>query len=155
MGLKENINTLLNSAFETHNHLFLIDLSVNDAGKINVVLDGDKGVNLQDCIEINKIIDNYLEAESLDNGVEVASCGATSPMNFVRQYVKNIGRKVKVVKTDKQIIEAELVNADDEGAFLKWESREPKKIGKGKETIVNEVKIPYSEIKESTVIISF
>jgi ribosome maturation factor RimP len=155
MGLKENINTLLNTAFETHNHLFLIDLSVNESGKINVILDGDKGVNLQDCIEINKIIDNYLEVETLDNAVEVASCGATSPMKLVRQYKKNIGRKVKITKTDSQIIEAELVNADEDGATLTWSSREPKKIGKGKETIQNEVKIPYTEIKESTVIISF
>jgi len=38
---------------------------------------------------------------------------------------------------------------------LTWSAREPKKIGKGKETVVKRVEIPYQEIKEAVVTINF
>jgi ribosome maturation factor RimP len=48
-----------------------------------------------------------------------------------------------------------LVLATDESIFLEWEAREPKKIGKGKETVQKKQEIPYSEIKEAIVTITF
>jgi hypothetical protein len=38
------------------------------------------------------------------------------------------------VKTNTENIEAELVEANDDFVILAWKAREPKKIGKGKET---------------------
>ena len=43
-------------------------------------------------------------------------------------------------------IEAKLTFADDEKITLEWQVREPKKIGKGKETVQKREEIPYSEI---------
>jgi ribosome maturation factor RimP len=45
--------------------------------------------------------------------------------------------------------------ADDEKITLEWQAREPKKIGKGKETVDKKLEIPYENIKEAIVIISF
>jgi len=38
---------------------------------------------------------------------------------------------------------------------LSWEAREPKKIGKGKETVQKRQEIPYTDIKEAIVTIKF
>jgi ribosome maturation factor RimP len=73
---------------------------------------------------------------------------------MVRQYKKNIGRTLKV-KLATETIEAELVDANDEFITLQWETREPKKIGKGKETVQKKREIPYTEIKEAIVTITF
>lgn len=138
-----------------YDSLFLIDLAVSESNKIVITLDGDTGVNLQDCITISRAVEQELDKEELDFSLEVASAGVSSPLKFVRQYKKNIGRKLKVKTITNEEIEAVLIDADDEAATLNWKAREPKKIGKGKETVEKTVRLPYGEIKESIVLISF
>ena len=154
MTFKEKITNIIESGLLEKPSLFLVELSVSDAYKVTVALDGDNGVTLQDCIDISKIIDNSLDREEQDFSLEVASAGVSSPLKNIRQYKKNIGRTLKV-KTNHETIEAELADANDEFITLKWSSRETKKIGKGKETVEHNREIPYSEIKEALVIIIF
>jgi ribosome maturation factor RimP len=84
----------------------------------------------------------------------VASVGVGSPLKMVRQYKKNIGRTL-IVKLASEIIEAQLVGANEEFITLAWKAREPKKIGKGKETVQKKQDIPYTEIKEAIVTVTF
>ncbi|MCY1240598.1 Ribosome maturation factor RimP [compost metagenome] len=86
--------------------------------------------------------------------MEVASGGVSAPLKLVRQYKKNIGRTLQV-KTATEIITAELVDANDEFITLTWTAREPKKIGKGKETVEKRQELPYTDIKEAIVTITF
>lgn len=154
MTFKEKVADVLTKALEEKPSLFLIDLSISDANKITVTLDGDQGVNLQDCIDISRAIENNLDREEEDFSLEVASGGVSAPLKLVRQYKKNIGRTLKV-KTATETIDAELVAANDDFITLAWTAREPKKIGKGKETVEKKQEIPYSEIKEAIVTIIF
>lgn len=154
MTFKEKVSDLLTTALDEREDLFLIDLSVNEANKIMVTLDGDDGVTLQDCIDISRAIEHNLDREEQDFSLEVASAGATSPMKNVRQFKKNIGRTVKVKTGDKEI-EAVLTDANEEFIVLEWTAREPKQVGKGKETVQKRVEIPYQDIKEAVVIIIF
>jgi ribosome maturation factor RimP len=117
-------------------------------------LDDDNGVNLQDCIDISRAIENNLDREEHDYALEVQSVGVGSPLKLVRQYKKNVGRTL-IVKTNSETIEADLVEANEENIVLSWTAREPKKIGKGKETVQKRQEIPYSEIKEAIVTIKF
>jgi ribosome maturation factor RimP len=155
MTFKEKVEGLLNQGLEENPSLFLVDFSISDGYKIIVTLDGDNGVTLQDCIDISRAIEQNLDREEQDFSLEVASAGVSSPLKNNRQYKKNIGRNLKVKTLSGEIIEAELAQANDDGIVLKWESREPKKIGKGKETVENQREIPYSEIKEAIVTIIF
>ncbi len=155
MTFKEKVFELLTVALEEYPDLFLIEMVISDSNKINVILDGDNGVNLQDCINISRAIEHNLDRETVDFGLEVSSAGVSSPLKLIRQYKKNIGRNLKVKTISHGEIEAKLTDADEEGATLSWKAREPKKIGKGKETVEKTVKIPYVDIKESVVIISF
>jgi ribosome maturation factor RimP len=155
MTFKEEVNQLLEDALKERPSLFLIDLKIDDSFKISIVLDGDNGVSLQDCIDVSRAIDGNLDSEKYDFSIEVASAGVSSPLSLVRQYKKNIGRNLKVKTTTSQEIEALLTAADDNGITLEWKAREPKKIGKGKETVEKSVNLPYSEIKEATVIVLF
>jgi ribosome maturation factor RimP len=154
MTFKEQVLKLLNDALSEKQEIFLIDVTISDSYKIIVTLDGDKGVNLQDCIDISRVIENNLDREEHDFSLEVASVGVGSPLKMVRQYKKNVGRTL-IVKTNEEKIEAELVEANEEYIVLSWSAREPKKIGKGKETVQKRQEIPYSEIKEAIVTINF
>lgn len=154
MTFKEKVSGALEEGLQQHPSLFLVDLNITETFKVTVTLDGDNGVNLQDCIDISRAIDNNLDREEQDYSLEVASAGVSSPLKMVRQYKKNIGRTLKV-KTAAETIEAKLDAANDEGITLSWSAREPKKIGKGKETVAHQREIPYSDIKEAIVTIIF
>ena len=155
MTFKEKVKDLLGKALEENPELFLIDLNFSETNKISVVLDGDSGVNLQDCINVNRFLDNGLEGEEVEFSIEVASAGLSTPLKLVRQYKKNIGRTLKVKTVSQGDVEATLTDADDEGATFSWSAREPKEIGKGKVTVEKTLKVPYTDIKEAVVIISF
>lgn len=154
MIFKEKVSELLSEGLKDKPSVFLIDLTITDAFKIIVTLDGDNGVSLQDCIDISRAIEHNLDREEQDFSLEVASFSVGSPLKQTRQYKKNIGRTL-IVKTAIDTIEAELTHATDESITLAWEARETKKIGKGKETVQKTLELPYSDIKEAIVTVTF
>ncbi len=154
MTFKDKVSRSLEEALVEKPSLFLIDVTISDSFKISVTLDGDSGVALQDCIDISRYIENNLDREECDFSLEVASAGVSSPLKNSRQYKKNIGRTLQV-ETQTTTIEAKLTEANDDFIVLEWEAREPKKIGKGKETVLKRQEIPYTEIKKAIVIIIF
>jgi len=154
MTFKEKVNGVLIEGLSDKPSVFLIDMIITDNFKIIVTLDGDNGVALQDCIDISRAIENNLDREEQDYSLEVASVGVGSPLKLVRQYKKNVGRTL-IVKSATETIEAELVEANDNFIILSWKAREPKKIGKGKETVQKRQEIPYTEIKEAIVTVTF
>ena len=89
---KQQVTTLLNDALDEREDLFLIDFTIGTGNKIHVVIDGDKGVTVSDCISISRAIEHNLDREQEDFSLEVMSYGAASPLLKARQYVKNIGR---------------------------------------------------------------
>ncbi|MFN4198673.1 MAG: ribosome assembly cofactor RimP [Flavobacterium sp.] len=154
MDFKNKVTKLLEDALAQRNDLFLIQLEISDQLNISVVLDGDQGVNLQDCIDISRAIEHSLDKETYDFSLDVASAGVSSPLKFKRQYVKNIGRTLKV-KTLSGTFEGVLTAADENEITLEWKSREPKPTGKGKHTVTNTLNISYDDIKEATVVLTF
>jgi ribosome maturation factor RimP len=154
MTFKEKIFGLVADGLIEKPSIFLIDLTISDAFKVSVFLDGDNGVLLQDCIDVSRVIENNLDREEQDFSLEVASVGVGSTLKMVRQYKKNIGRTL-IVKLATETIEAELVEANDNFIILSWKAREPKKLGKGKETVQKREEIPYTDIKEAIVTVTF
>ena len=154
MTFKEKVYHLINEGLTEKPGVFLIDLTITDSFKVIVTLDADNAVILQDCIDLSRAIENNLDREEQDFSLEVASVGVGSPLKMVRQYKKNVGRTL-IVKLANETIEAQLVDANEEFITLAWEAREPKKIGKGKETVQKRQEILYSEIKEAIVTVTF
>ena len=154
MTFKEKVKQLLDDGLSEKPEVFLIDFSISDSSKISILLDADHGILVQDCMDISRAIEHNLDREEHDFSLEVASVGVGSPLKLIRQYKKNVGRML-IVKTETETIEAILTNANDDFITLSWEAREPKKIGKGKETIQKTLEIPYSDIKEAVVTVIF
>ena len=154
MTFKEKVKQVVEEALLEKPSIFLIDLTITDSFKIIIGIDGDNGVVLQDCIDVSRTVEGNLDREEQDFSSEVASVGVGSPLKLVRQYKKNIGRTL-IVKTKEENIEAELVEANDLFIILSWKAREAKKVGKGKETVQKELQIPYADIKEAVVTVTF
>lgn len=152
--LKEKVETLLAEALDENPGLFLIDLEIVGNNQILVVIDGDKGVSVNDCIAVSRKIEHNLDREEEDFSLEVTSAGVSQPLKLPRQFKKNIGRKLSVVTKDDKF-EGELVDATDETISLKWKAREPKPVGKGKTTVQKEAVLNYADIVEAKVMITF
>lgn len=152
--LQERVKNLLEEAFEENNSLFLISLNINDQNHILVVLDGDSGVSVNDCISVSRKIENNLDREEEDFSLEVASAGVSEPLKLPRQYKKNIGRRLEV-QTNSNKFEGELVAVDEEGIKLTWTAREPKPVGKGKVTVEKDATLAFPEIVKAKVVITF
>lgn len=152
--LREKVEELLGEAFEENNSLFLIELSISNNNHISVVIDGDRGVSVNDCIAVSRKVEHGLDREEEDFSLEVTSSGVSQPLLFLRQYKKNIGRKLTVV-TSEQKIEGELVAVNDGEITLRWKAREPKPVGKGKQTVQKEAVVPLDDITEARVKITF
>ena len=153
MTFRDKVLELLNIGLEEKPSIFLIDLTITDAFKIIVTLDGDHGVTLQDCIDISRAIEHNLDREEQDFSLEVAS-GGLAPLKLQRQFKNNVGRTL-IVKLAEETIEAQMTDATNEFIVLEWEAREPKKIGKGKETVQKKQEIRYADIKEAIVTVTF
>ncbi len=152
---KEEVTTLLNKCLDERQDLFLIKLDVLPDNSIKVIIDGDNGVLVEDCMFVSRGIEHNLDREEQDFSLEVASSGAAAPLTNIRQYKKNIGRDLEVKYADHKKIEAKLVEVTDNEILLQWKAREPKPVGKGKITVQKEEKILYKDIIEAKVKIKF
>ncbi|HET8804122.1 MAG TPA: ribosome assembly cofactor RimP [Aequorivita sp.] len=153
--MREKVAQLLESALEENKSLFLIDLNISEDNQIRVILDGDTGVTVEDCIAISRAIEHNLDREEYDFSLEVMSSGVSEPLTIPRQFKKNIGRTLKVKTKSEEKIEGELISANEENCTLTWSAREPKPVGKGKVTVQKEATLPYKDIVEAKVMITF
>jgi len=151
---KDSVKDLLEKGLEDRNDLFLVEFSISSENTIKIIIDGDQGVTVEDCMFISRAVEHNLDREEQDFSLEVASAGATSPLLNKRQYVKNIGR-ILDVKTQNDSFEGKLIQATDNDIILQWKSREPKPVGKGKVTVQKQANIAYENIVEAKVMIKF
>jgi len=154
MELKERVFSLLQEILGEHETLFLIDLSVTSDHRIKVVIDGDSGVNLKDCVMVSRSIEQSLIEDDLDFALEVSSAGATTPLVLARQYAKHIGRKLEL-HTHDGVFEGTLTQCDEKKITVEWKSREPKPVGKGKVTVQHKRDFLLENIEEAKVKLTF
>lgn len=153
--MREKVAQLLESALEENKSLFLIDLNISEDNQIRVILDGDKGVTVEDCMVVSRAIEHNIDREEYDFSLEVMSAGVSEPLTLPRQYKKNLGRTLKIRTKNDEKIEGELTAINEDGITLKWSAREPKPVGKGKVTVHKEATLPYKDIMEAKVMITF
>ncbi|WP_118974333.1 ribosome maturation factor RimP [Taibaiella koreensis] len=131
--------------------LFLVDLKIKPTNNIKIYLDGDTGVTIDAVSKINRSLYKQLEESSLfpdgDFSLEVSSAGVDEPLKFLRQYTKNLGRKVEITLNDGTLKEGVLKLATETEVTID----EP--AGKKKE--IKETVIPFDHIKKTVVQISF
>lgn len=152
--MQARVKQLLQNVLDEHPTLFLIDLSISENNQIKVIIDGDEGVKVEDCIAVSRGIEHNLDREEEDFSLEVLSAGVSEPLTLFRQYKKNIGRRLNI-RTETETIEGNLTAVNEAAVTLQWKTREPKPIGKGKITVQKEAIVPYKNIVEAKVMITF
>jgi ribosome maturation factor RimP len=133
----------------TDTDYFLVDKKISQNGSsMKFFVDGVNGVGIKTCSMLSRKVSAMLDEEEPEHTLrfEISSPGADNPLIDRRQYHQHIGRTLEVLLLDDSAEKGELKSVSDEALQLKV------KVVK-KKTDVKE--IPFENIKESTVKISF
>ena len=115
------------------------------------MVDGDKGISIDDCAELSRELSKVLDESNLIPDafvLEVSTPGLDQPLKSKRQYVKNIGRNVRV-KTKEKTVDGKLITVEDE----KIEILQQVGIGKKKEE--KRIEISFKDLDKTFVLVSF
>src|ERR1035437_8293387 len=84
--------------------IFIVNIKVKPINNIKVYLDADSGFSIEKCSSVNRrlyaLIDESQMFRGVDFSLEVSSPGVDAPLMQMRQYKKNIGRKVTVTENE-------------------------------------------------------
>jgi ribosome maturation factor RimP len=141
---------------ELGNGLFVVDLTISSNNVIQVELDKHEGnVSINDCMSVSRNVEHNLDREAEDFELQVSSAGLDKPFRVPAQYVKNVGRTVKVVLQNGKKIEGELKAVSEKDVVVENSRKEKIEGKKKKELIVEQHVLPIEQIKETKIVISF
>ncbi|RCU44056.1 ribosome assembly cofactor RimP [Chryseobacterium lacus] len=155
MEFKNKIERLLEDFLKNREDLFLIDLKISANDDVTIILDGDEGVTLQDCLDASRAVEFNMDREAHDFSLQVMSAGLSEPLSMPRQFKKNIGRSLDILLQNDTRIEGELTKVEEDSITLLLRYRKPKEIGKGKIDVEEEKIIQFQDIKKALVTIKF
>ncbi len=147
MILKDRIEKIISDHFAGSDK-FLVEITSKPGNKIALFIDGDNGITINDCKAVTKLIESNFDRDEEDYDLMVSSSGANNPMKLPRQYLRHVGRTLEITTKTGEIISGKLITATQEAIELE---HKPVK----KETQKPNTTIPFSEIKEGKVILSF
>jgi len=118
----ESIRQMIGDILQDEPVYFLVDLRIKPTNNVKVFLDGDSGITIEKCVQVNRKLYKKLEEAALfpdgDFSLEVSSAGLDEPLKSLRQYMKNIGRPVEVQLQDGTQKEGVLTGVNEEGIVL-------------------------------------
>ncbi|WP_231576184.1 ribosome maturation factor RimP [Hymenobacter sp. DG25B] len=135
--------------------LFVVGLTISDAirPKVTVILDGEQGLGIDECAKVSRRLAHRIDeayGEDASYTLEVTSPGADQPLLDPRQYTRHVGRDLNLKLADGTEKTGTLEALEAEGIQLAEVIKE-----KTKKKVLPAVSIPFTDIKEARVVISF
>jgi ribosome maturation factor RimP len=151
------IDKLINQGLTEQNlsDMYLIDCRIK-GNKIEIFLDSDEGVSFLKCQKLSRWLEAVFDEKKTfgDNYVlEVSSAGVGSPLKFLRQYQKNIGRIIDIKYGTGNQVRGILSTVIDDMIHVTYETKV--KEGKKNKKITVTEQIKFNDIIESKIKISF
>lgn len=153
MQIEKRVRELVEEKIADRPDLFIVNITMLKNGILSILLDGDQGISIDDCVGVSRHVGFHLEEENVIEHayrLEVSSPGIDSPLTLLRQYTKNIGRDVRVKLANGDKKEGKLLAATESEVTIEEKVKE-----KGKKAELKEASIPVDQIKETRVLISF
>lgn len=153
MNIEKRVKELVEEKIADKPNLFLVDIKMHSNGKLMILVDGDNGIGIDDCVAISRHVGFHLEEENVIEtayNLEVSSPGIDTPLTSLRQYTKNIGRSLAIKMVDGTKREGKLKGITEDAIIIDEIIKE-----KGKKAETVESVIPIDKITETKVLISF
>lgn len=149
----QQLEALISQILADEPTYFLVSVKIKPTNNIKVFFDGDEGISIEKCVKFNRALYKMIEEKGWypegEFSMEISSAGIGEPLVLHRQYLKNVGRDLEIIFTDgsEKIGTLMAVTADD----ILLQTTE----GKGKKAVTQQVLIPFTNIKSTTVQIKF
>ena len=153
MQIEKRVKELVEEKISDRKDLFIVSITMLKNGILSILLDGDNGISIDDCVAVSRHVGFHLEEENVIEHayrLEVSSPGIDSPLLLLRQYEKNIGRNIRVKLDNGYKKEGTLLAVTSDEITLEEKVKE-----KGKKAELKVTALPLSQIKETKVLISF
>lgn len=134
---------------------FIVELTVGADNDIRLVVDGDNGIPISYCEELDAMVETRLDRDKEDYSLEVSSAGIGAELKVTRQFRKNIGNKVEVTMPNGAWIRGTLVDADDEGFDIETEEKRKVEGQKKKQTFTTVTRYNRADVKMVRDIVEF
>ena len=151
---KETIIDLISAHFEGSDK-FIVDVKILAGSKIEIYIDAPKHILIADCVELSRYVESNLDREKEDFELQVSSPGATESFKVIEQYKKYLETKVTVKTKDGGKLAGVLKEANETNFVLEETRREKKTLGKGNQTVIENLTIEYSNVKETKSVLPF
>jgi ribosome maturation factor RimP len=149
----ERVEQLMNQVLAEEPTYFLVSVRIKPTNNLKLFLDGDNGITIEKCVQFNRKLYKLIEETGMypegEFSLEVSSPGLDEPLKMHRQYTKNIGRDVEVLFLDDTRKEGKLIAVTEADILLEHTE------GKGKKAVTQQLVIPFTNIKSTTVQIKF
>lgn len=139
-------------AFLDEKNLFIVDIHISPKNEIEVIIDGDNYVSINDCTEVSRYIESFLNRDIEDFSLTVSSPDATKPLKTARQYPKHVGKDILIHTTDSKEIKGTIISASAEELTLLIKIKDP---NHKKKIMEQEIKIPFSTIRKAKIILPY
>lgn len=117
--------------------LFLVSIDIGPSNNIRLVVDSMLGIQISECVQLSRTIEQGLNRDTEDFDIEVSSPGLGVPFKVKQQYEKNVGKEVEVITNGGQKYKGPLTAVDDNGFSVEQEIK-IKEDGKKKKQIKKE-----------------
>jgi ribosome maturation factor RimP len=134
---------------------YILSLEIKPGNNIVVELENSGPVSIADCVDISRQIEHNLDRETEDFALQVSSPGLDKPLRDYRQYIKNIGRDLKVTLTTGEELEGRINAADEETVQLIVVTKERVPGKKKRELKEETIQLSYSQIRQAKIKINF
>ncbi|WP_316846600.1 ribosome assembly cofactor RimP [Pedobacter psychrodurus] len=153
MQVEKRVAALVEEKIADRPELFLVEVRMLPNNKLIIHVDGDEGISIQDCVAISRHVGFHLEEENAIEqayNLEVSSPGVGEPLKLIRQYNKNIGRTVSIKLKEGLKKEGKLLEVTEDKLLIEESVKE-----KGKKAVTIQTVVPFNDILETSVLISF
>ncbi|CAH0195578.1 Ribosome maturation factor RimP [Pedobacter sp. Bi27] len=153
MQVEKRVAALVEEKIADRPELFLVEVKMLPNNKLIIHVDGDEGISIKDCVAISRHVGFHLEEENAIEqayNLEVSSPGVGEPLKLIRQYNKNIGRTVSIKLKEGLKKEGKLLAVTENNLLIEESVKE-----KGKKAVTIQTDVPFNDILETSVLISF
>lgn len=103
----ENIRAFL-SEILSPTDIYIVDVQIKPGNKIYIFIDSPGNVNIDNCVHVSRLFNEHFDRDKEDYALEVSSPGLSAPFKVPQQYLKNLGKEVKVKTNEGTIIKGKL-----------------------------------------------
>ncbi|GAB6184232.1 ribosome maturation factor RimP [Thermodesulfovibrio hydrogeniphilus] len=142
MNIKELKDLITNYAKEISEQegVELVDVEIHTGGRgliLRIYIDKEGGVTIKDCEQFSRAMEAILDVEDPIKSsyvLEVSSPGADRPLKEKKDFLKNIGRTVKITTTekiaDKTFFIGKIIDAGDDWVRIEISEQRVKGVKK-------------------------